>query len=382
MNILWIAQRDLHQDLNAATWLETTKSLANKNHDVTLVTISTSGKKYQQQLPNLVIKEILVINHFPLVAICFHLKIIIFSLFWLFSIRPEVIITHPYTALFLLPVYIVAKFLRLKTKFVLDIRTLPVRLVNVNDKIKNVLNNTAIYVSKIFFDGITVITPALQRIIIDRFHVDETTMAVWMSGANIDLFQPKNDKIESSKDFIVMYHGVLVENRGIVETIRAMVYINKKYPEIKLNIVGKGLVMDKLKALVHQLKLNDSVHFHGAVAYHEIPAFISKADVGIIPLPDELCWQVSSPLKLIEYLAMAKPVILSPIEAHTSVLNNCPAAIFLESTKPEDISDGIIKAYRMRQQLPEIGIEGRKFVMNNFTWDHQATKLEKFIKNL
>ncbi|MFX0139878.1 MAG: glycosyltransferase, partial [Candidatus Hodarchaeota archaeon] len=182
--------------------------------------------------------------------------------------------------------------------------------------------------------------------------------------------------------FTVMYHGVLAENRGLFETIKAMVYVNKIVPNINLFILGKGLVLDQMIELVDQLELKTCVYFHEAVSYDEIPDYISKADVGIVPLPDELCWQVSSPLKLLEYLAMAKPVIVSPIEAHISVLNNFPAAIFLNSTSPEDISDGIIKAYNIRNQLCKFGIEGRKFVTENFTWNLQASKLEKFITNL
>lgn len=383
MKILWIVQRDLHQDLNVATWLEMTKSLANRDHNVTLVTLTTLGEKYPKLLPKLNIKEISVINLFPFVAISFHLQIMLFSLFWLFSIRPDVIITHPYTALSVLPANFVARILKLKIKFILDIRTLPVRLINLNDKIKNALINASIHVGKIFFDGITAITPALQRMVAKKYHFDpHRKIGIWMSGVNIDLFYPKNDSVELSKNFIVMYHGILAENRGILETIQAMVYINKKFPDIKLFILGKGLAFNKIMVLADQLKLYDSVQFHDAVNYHEIPAFISKADVGIIPLPDELCWRVSSPLKLIEYLAMAKPVIVSPIEAHTSLLNNCGTAIFLKSTTPEDIAEGIIKAYKMRKQLPSLGLKGREFVMNNFTWDHQASELVKFITTL
>lgn len=382
MKILWIAQRDLLQDLNVATWLEMTKSLANKNHNITLVSLSTSSKKFQQQQANLNIKELRVINQFPLVAITFHLQLIILSLIWLFTIRPNIIITHPYTNIFLLPVYLLVKLLRLKIKFVLDIRTVPVRLINMNDRIKKALNNVAIYTGKIFFDGITVITPALKKVIIDQFQFNSKKIGTWMSGVNINLFQPQTDFVKTTKEFVVMYHGVIAENRGIIETIQAMALVIKKIPVVKLTIVGKGLAIGTIKQLVEQLQLHDSVRLEEAVAYNKIPAFISKADIGIIPLPDELCWNVSSPLKLIEYLAMAKPVIVSPIEAHTTFLNGCAAAIFLKSTSPQDISDGIIKAYTIQKQLGEMGAKGRKYVMNNFTWDQQASKLEKYLTHL
>jgi len=386
MKILWIVHRDLHQDLNISTWTEMTKSLANRNHEITLVVLSTSGKKYYRLLPNLNVKELAVINHFPMVSISFHLQVMILSLYWLFSIRPDVIITHPYTALFLLPANFTVKLLRLKTKYILDIRTLPVSSASVTDKLKNSLNYLSVWFGKTFFNGITVITPALQRIISQQFQMDLHRIGIWMSGVNIDLFQPKLEKSklhQRFKDlFIVMYHGVFAKNRGLLATVQSMVYVSKQFPDINLFIIGKGSGYKKLVELVEGLNLTQYIHFHESVSYNKIPGFISQADVGIIPLPDELCWRVSSPLKLFEYLAMAKPVIVSSIEAHTFILNNCRAAIFLKSTKPEDIAEGIIKAYSIRKQLPQSGTEGRKFVTENFTWDHQALQLEKFITNL
>ena len=386
MNILWIAQRDLHHDLNISTWLEMTKALLKRNHRVTLVTLKTSKAKYIHQISNLSLKEISAINRYPLVAITFHLQVLIFCLFWQLRIRPDIIITHPMTAYFLVPARLAAKFFRLHTKFILDIRTLPVRSKTISEKIKNIVNYSSIRFANCCFHGIAVITPALKRIISEQFHVSSDKIGVWMSGVNIDVFQPQHQNFRSihptSSRFRVMYHGVLAENRGLIETIQAMQSVKELFPQIELFILGKGLAYRQLIELAGQLKLTENVHFHNSVDYNLIPDYIAQADVGIIPLPDLLCWQVSSPLKLFEYLAMEKPVIVSPIEAHTSVLHDCAAAFFLKSTLPEDISEGIIKAYEMRDQLDRLGSKGREFVMEKFTWDHQAYQLEKFAASL
>jgi glycosyltransferase involved in cell wall biosynthesis len=386
MNILWIAQRDLHHDLNISTWLEMSKALIKRNHRVNLVTLTTTTAKFPIQITNLMLREIAVIKRFPLVAITFHLQVLIFCLFWLFKIRPDVIITHPMTAYFLLPARLAAKIFRLNTKFILDIRTLPVRSKTISEKIKNIMNYSSIRFANCCFHGIAVITPALQRIIIDQFHVNPHKIGIWMSGVNLEIFQPQNQNSiynQQSKDrFRVMYHGVLAENRGLMETIQAMISVKELFPQIELFILGKGLAYRQLIESVEQLNLTENVLFHDPVDYSHIANYISQADVGIIPLPDRLCWQVSSPLKLFEYLAMAKPVIVSPIEAHTSILYDCPAAIFLKSTSPEDISESIIKVYKMRNQLNQLGSKGRKFVIEKFTWDHQAFQLEKFAISL
>lgn len=386
MNILWIAHRNLQHDLDQSTWTEMAKSLANKNHDVTLVVLSTSGKKNYQEVPKLNIKERGVVNRFPLVSISFHVQVLMLSLGWLVTLRPDIIMTHPYTALFILPTVFVAKILRLKTKFVLDIRTLPISSTSLNDKLKNVLNFSSVWCAKNFFDGITVITPLLKKIIGERFHIKSDRIGIWMSGVNTKHFQPtiqkKSFNRSADEQFLIMYHGVLAENRGLMETVQAMAYVNKQHPNIKLAFVGKGIGKTKLIELTEKLRLTECIQFHEPVNYQKVPEYVSRADAGIIPLPDELCWRISSPLKLFEYLAMEKTVIVSSIAAHTSVLKNCPAAFFLDTTSPQDIAAGIIKAYSMREQLPRLGIEGRKFVTEKLTWDHQAMQLELFLRNL
>ncbi len=383
MKILWIAHRDLVNDLNVSTWIEMTKSLLKRNHEVTLIALSKSKQKYGHSLPGLTLNEIKVINRFPLVAITFHLQVLIQSFFWILDSRPDVVMTHPITAIFLLPVMLMTRILKLKIKFILDVRTLPIRFKNLNDTIKNSLVSFSIWLGKHFFHGVTVITPSLQRILCERFHLDPGKTGIWMSGVNADVFSPQNEPImRTGQKMTVMYHGALAENRGLLETIEAMFDIKSKISGVQLIILGKGFGYEKLVERVEQLDLREFVQFHDSVAYEKIPDHIARADIGIIPLPDELCWQVSSPLKLFEYLAMAKPVILSPIEAHTSVLDSCPAAIFLKSTSPEDISEGIKSAYARRDSFHQMGKKGREFILDHFTWDSQARNLETFIQKL
>jgi len=63
---------------------------------------------------------------------------------------------------FILPANFIARIVRIEPSFVLDIRTLPVRFINLNDKIKNSLIKISIYIGRLFFDGITTITPAFK----------------------------------------------------------------------------------------------------------------------------------------------------------------------------------------------------------------------------
>ncbi|MDZ7341332.1 MAG: glycosyltransferase family 4 protein [candidate division KSB1 bacterium] len=383
MRILWIAQKNFQRDLDVSTWLEMADQLRRRGHQVTLVGLRTAPGQPASKATRFQLRQLRVLNCFPLVSLTFHLQILWHSLIWTIRQRPDIILTHPFTAIFLWPAKMLVRLGRLPTKFVLDIRTLPVRQKNLNDKIKHWLIDQTIKLAKRHFDGMTLITPVLRQLISQRYRIEPETIGIWMSGVNSDLFSPDAEPPHPATDcFTVMYHGVLAENRGLVETIQAMAKVREHYPQIKLRLLGQGPAMNQLERLIQQLNLSPAIELSGAVPYQQMPAQIAVASVGIIPLPDEPCWQVSSPLKLFEYLAMARPVILSPIAAHQTVIGNCPAAFFLKSTTPTDIAAGIIAAYLQRTQLGWRGQQGRQLVLSNFTWERQAKQLDVYLRQI
>ena len=69
------------------------------------------------------------------------------------------------------------------------------------------------------------------------------------------------------------------------------------------------------------------------VDYEDVPKYISMSDVAIIPLPDMHYWRSQSPLKLLEYLAMTKTVIISDIPAHRAVIGDA-CGIYSPSLHP------------------------------------------------
>ena len=387
MNIYWITQKDFANDLDIATWLEIAKSLGKRDNKITIISAQISGKKFKQRIKNVEIHPLKVLNHFPLLSVSFNIKIMMLCFYWTLRKKPDFILAHPFTSIFLLPAIIFVKRLRLKTKFILDIRTLPILSRGISGKIKENIIHFSIRLGLRYFNGITVITPALRNILAKRYHLKPDLIGIWMSGVNAGIFKPSDknkpvNKDEKSTKFRIMYHGVFAENRGIVETIHAMNFVKDLNPDIIFFILGKGPGEVKIKETIKELELDSYVKLHEPVPHRDIPQYIEQADIGIVPLPDLPCWQVSSPLKLFEYFSMGKPTIVSPIEAHTSIVNNCNAALFLKSTSPKDICSAIMCAYYNRKLLNDWGREGRELICDEFTWEQQSLKLEKFLHKL
>jgi glycosyltransferase involved in cell wall biosynthesis len=138
----------------------------------------------------------------------------------------------------------------------------------------------------------------------------------------------------------------------------------------------------KLKRLIRDEGLQDSVVIHDAVDQSEVPMFIDMCNVGISPLPDHPYWRYQSPLKLLEYLAMEKVVIVTDIPAHRRVIGKAKCGIYASSAEPMEIARAIEHAYLNEGNLEEWGKIGRKIVREDYTWEKVARDLEGYLLSI
>ena len=100
---------------------------------------------------------------------------------------------------------------------------------------------------------------------------------------------------------------------------------------------------------------------------------------GFYLFPSCDAWNTSSPIKLFEYLACGRPVIVTNIPAHRDVLNGKPYAFFSADASPVALADTIRKAHAAREQFAELGAMARNQVEQHHTWAQQASRLNTFL---
>lgn len=82
---------------------------------------------------------------------------------------------------------------------------------------------------------------------------------------------------------LIIYVGRLVRNKGVEYLIRAMTFVLQRVPDAKLSIVGRGFFEAKLKELVADLRLEESMTFHGYVSEDEKIELLQRAHVLVMP---------------------------------------------------------------------------------------------------
>lgn len=145
---------------------------------------------------------------------------------------------------------------------------------------------------------------------------------------------------------------------------------------IKLLLIGDGVLKEKLKKQCAGLNIENKVVFPGAVEHSQIPRYIGIMDIAVIPDSNEY----RSPIKMFEYMAMAKPVLAPNTEPIESVIkDNSNGKIFLRNDAGSFYKsmEELIKDKSARLLLGE---QARKTILENYTWEKNAVKvLDKFL---
>jgi glycosyltransferase involved in cell wall biosynthesis len=288
-----------------------------------------------------------------------------------------------------LPLLLFLRYLlqRNNPKFILDLRTVPVDLKNsFHDKINIIRFESSVKLALEFFDGVTVISEKLKQDIIAKYKCSENKITVWTTGVDPEHFNPKSagnlrQNLNISDRFVVMYHGIFSPFRGLQEAIKAIAILKNKYPGILFILLGKGDAKPEFEKLIGELKLENHVFLYPPVQFKDVPKLINSSDCGILPFPDLEWWNTSSPLKLNEYLAMGKPVILTEIAAHKAVVSaEKPFCFYSPDEHHKNLAKAIERVYRSRE-LNRIGELARKFAVTSLTWASQAKKIKSFFLN-
>lgn len=110
--------------------------------------------------------------------------------------------------------------------------------------------------------------------------------------------------------------------------------IYKKFPKIKLTIIGQGNGMDDLKKEIEKRKLSKNIFLTGSKTHGEVFKILSDQGIGIAMYTDNASWSYySDSMKARDYLALGLPVIISGNIGTAEEIKNNNAGILIKREK-------------------------------------------------
>jgi glycosyltransferase involved in cell wall biosynthesis len=283
-------------------------------------------------------------------------------------------------------VKLISLFRTHKSILVYDIRSVPVDLdKGLKSKFEIFRYNTSLKIADRLCNGITCITPMLGDTLKPKLVKLKDKIGYFQTGVNFRIFDPSEssslrESLKLKTRFIVIYHGVLSPNRGLQNVMKAIAICKRDIPHILFMVVGTGSGKSELKNIAKELRLEKNVLFTGAVPFKKVPDYIKTADVGVIPLPAIDWWNVSSPIKLKEYLAMQLPVIATDIPAHRLVVNKTGGATLIKNHEPQSIAQAISSFHKTPK--PIYPMKSRKELYDLISFNSQAISFIDYVGKL
>jgi glycosyltransferase involved in cell wall biosynthesis len=236
-----------------------------------------------------------------------------------------------------------------------------------------------------FADHVLTINDPIQKLLEDR-GLSPLKATVIMNAADESLFAsafsapaPSAAAAPQPK-FIMMYHGTLTHIYGLDIAIEAFGKIHRELTGTEFWILGNGPERSALEKLAQKLGIEDKVKFIGNVLPQEIPLWLKRCDVGVLPTRRDVFLEFSFSNKLSEYIIMGKPVIASGLRTIRHYFSDAALAFF----EPHDSSAlakqmvHLYKDARLRVQFAERA----KAEYSPINWDVMKQRYLKLVASI
>jgi len=204
-------------------------------------------------------------------------------------------------------------------------------------------------------------------------------VSVVTNAIDPDLFAslPLRDDLplDSAPDaYRLLFVGAITVERGLDDIIRALPLVRPHIPGVRLYIGGAGNDETRLRRIAEHENVQDIVHFLGWIAFDQIRSYIQKADLCLVPHVYNDFINTTIPNKLFQYMALAKPVLVSHAKPLARVVRESSCGFVFQSGDPLDAAEKIREAYGLRCNA-EIGQRGRECVERQYTWEIVSREL-------
>jgi glycosyltransferase involved in cell wall biosynthesis len=224
---------------------------------------------------------------------------------------------------------------------------------------------------------VTVSTPL--RNILTELGVDERRVVVMGNGVDPERFhglRAAGDGVREKYGLegkrVVGFVGWIREWHGIEDLIRGMPTWPQELEDVHLLVIGDGPARANIEAAAEECGVRERIHVTGAVAHAQIIEHLAAIDVALQPAATSY----ASPMKIFEYLAMAKPVIAVDQKNTREILEEGRTAMFFPPGDRTAFVNAVREIFSDQQRLEQMSQMARHAIFEReFLWDRNAQKV-------
>jgi glycosyltransferase involved in cell wall biosynthesis len=245
---------------------------------------------------------------------------------------------------------------------------------------KNLFYWSQVWLEKLTFhftDVVMSTNSSYRDVAIARGGFDPQDVFVVRNGPDLKTFRavPPNPALKYGKPYLVGYVGNMSIQEGLDILLDVALYLkNMGRRDIHFTCVGGGPGLAGLRKMVQEKNLADTVNFTGRVPDQQLLDILSTADVCVNP--DKPCQMndMSTMIKIMEYMALGKPIV--QFDLKEGRLSASQASLYADNgNQVPDFAAKILWLLDNPSERKKMGDFGRKRVEGKLAWEYSVEHL-------
>lgn len=254
-------------------------------------------------------------------------------------------------------------------------RKLPIHFLR-----KYTFNKIEKYLTKVgrSFDGIFNCMPELHDYILNVMPCKQFEDVANFPVVNKDFALSFDDYL--TRENIISYFGTIYHISCQDEFLDAI----NDIPNIKYKLAGKWAIPTDYERIKKHPAWN-KVEFINGFKIEELPSIINSSIIGNVMKDFSLTETPEgsySIIKIFETMEAAVPVILSKVPLYEKMVEKYHCGICVNPRNPQEIKEAIEYLLTHKREAYEMGQNGRRAVLEEFSWDSQWNNYIKVIEEL
>lgn len=193
---------------------------------------------------------------------------------------------------------------------------------------------------------------------------------------------PVQPRLKGDARFLVGYLGIIGPNDGLDLLLGAIDHLvrARNRRDVRFVIIGSGDLYRSIIDSSRSLQLDSFVHFTGRIPDRDVIEWLSACDVCVAPDPKDPLNDISSFNKIVEYMALAKPIVA--FDLHELRFTARDAATYVADNDVEAFGDAIVELLEAPERCQRMGAAGRHRFETELAWEHQEAALLRLYREL
>ena len=224
-------------------------------------------------------------------------------------------------------------------------------------------------------DRVIVTNQSFAQIARERGGVRAETVHVVRNGPDLDHFHlgAPRPELKQGARYLALYIGVMGKQDGLERVLEAAHRVAQRRGDVHFALLGDGDMVPLLRQRVRELGLEETVSLPGWMNDAQLLAYLSTADVCLAPDPPVRMNQLSTMMKIMEYMSCGLPVVsFDLLESRRSAGK---AALYVAEDDAVQFGDAILQLLNDPARRARMGAAGLARVRSTLHWGRSRESL-------